>query len=262
MSLERRAVLKGVATLTVGDRVVGTSGAAGDDPGDAGSASRRSDGVRAVQGLDTELSPGVTLFDLNGDGEYTARVEQASGAPLDDAHPQPIRVTSNGHSTVDFATSIVAPSAETTLGGLDELAYDYYEGPNNANPDRGGAAAPDETFLVVENADGRHGMYLTYDGGPTEEWATFDVLARIRGDTAGTSGWFEYTAVEGGYDGRNFDNVVRRFGEDARLVRVGVGHGDAVNPATLDVYFDNLVVNGTASRFPVSVAKRVSQGAL
>lgn len=249
MNRERRAVLNGVAALTVGG-VAATSRAVGTDG--------------TTQTLNTALPPGVTLFDLNGDGEYAATVAEAAEGPRDDAHPRPIHVTSNGRSTVDFAASIVAPSAGTTLGGLGELTYDYYEGPNNVNPDGEGGLAPDQTFLVVENADGRHGVYLTYDAGgdPAETWTTFDVLARMAGDTAGTSGWFEYTAIEEGYDGRSFGDVIERFGEDARLLRVGVGHGDAVNPATLDLYYDNLVVDGTRYQFPVSVAQRVSQTAL
>ncbi|WP_435175972.1 hypothetical protein [Halorussus sp. AFM4] len=263
----RRAVLRGLAALT---GVAGASGAAAGESAvrradDERTAVRNRDGARAGlarQQIDTSLPPGVTLFDLNGDGTYTARVEAAPEAMRDEAHPRPIHVTSGGNSTVDYAASIAEPSAGTTLGELDRLAYDYYEGANNVNPDGSGALAPDQTFLVVENDDGRHGMYLTYGGGgdePTREWRTFDVLARMRGDTAGTSGWFEYTETEQGYEGRTFDDVVSRFGADARLVRVGVGHGDAVNPATLDVYYDNLAVGGTTTRFPVSVAKRVDR---
>ncbi|MFC4447669.1 hypothetical protein [Halorussus aquaticus] len=272
MNRERRAVLRGVAALT--GAAVGSGGAVGsgaavgsetavgsDSTADAATTGDSGPNDRtARQEVDTSLSPGVTLFDLNGDGAYTATVEAAAESMRDDAHPRPIHVTSDGNSTVDYAASIAAPSAETTLGGLGSLSYDYYEGPNNVNPDDSGGLAPDETFLVVENGDGRHGMYLTYDAGgdPAEEWATFDVLARMRGDTGGTSRWFEYTAVESGYDGRTFDDVVARFGEDARLVRVGVGHGNAVNPATLDLYYDNLVVDGTTKRFPVSVTKRTA----
>lgn len=273
MNRERRAVLRGVGALA--GAAVGASGMAvgaseetladsatgENESGRSGS----SDGARSsAQEIDTSLPAGVTLFDLNGDGEYTATVAEAAEEMRDDAHPRPVHVTSEGRSTVDFAASIVAPSAETTLGGLDELTYDYYEGPNNVNQDGSGGIAPDQTFLVVENADGRHGMYLTYDANgdqPTEEWATFDVLARMRGDTAGTSRWFEYTPTEEGYAGRTFDDVLGRFGEDARLVRAGIGHGNAVDPATLDVYYDNLVIGGTTEQFPVSVEKRVSQAA-
>ncbi|MFC7082476.1 hypothetical protein [Halorussus caseinilyticus] len=257
MNRERRAVLRGIAALTVG--AVG-SGAAAENgvTAERGPAADGASAPSARQEVDTSLAPGVTLFDLNGDGSYTATVEAGDDA-RDEAHPRPIHVTSGGNSTVDYAASIAAPSSETTLGGLGELAYDYYEGPNNVNPDDSGALAPDETFLVVENADGRHGMYLTADaGGGDERWTTFDVLARMRGDTAGTSRWFEYTETEGG-ESATFDDVIARFGDDARLVRVGVGHGNAVNPATLDLYYDNLVIDGRTSRFPVSVTKRVSQ---
>ncbi|NHN59873.1 MULTISPECIES: hypothetical protein [Halorussus] len=274
----RRAVLRGLAALT---GVAGASGAVAGDRTTTRTADDRRTPTRgavaeraaigsaddargrsARQQVDTDLPPGVTLFDLNDDGAYTARVEAAPEAMRDDAHPRPIHVTSGGNSTVDYAASIAEPSAGTTLGGLDRLAYDYYEGPNNVNRDGSGALAPDQTFLVVENDDGRHGMYLTYGGGgeaPTEEWRTFDVLARMRGQTGGTSGWFEYTETEDGYEDRSFDDVVARFGADARLVRVGVGHGDAVNPTTLDVYYDNLAVGGTTTRFPVDVAKRVDR---
>jgi hypothetical protein len=279
MNRERRAVLRGAAALTVGSGVVGTGRAVGDGhAGDDGSgrtdrqteASERTDASSSsgperrasrVQQFDTALPPGVTLFDLNGDGEFTATVEDASEERRDDAHPRPIHVTSTGRSTVDFAASIVEP-AQTTLGGLERLTYDYLEGADNGG--RGGSegVAPDQTFAVVENADGRHGTYLSYDAdSPAGEWATFDVLARLTGDTEGTSRWFEYTAVEEGYDGRTFDDAVARFGEDARLVRIGVGHGNAVEPTTLDVYYDNLVVNETTERFPVEVANRVAHSA-
>jgi hypothetical protein len=216
--------------------------------------------------VDTELSPGVTLFDLSGDGAYTATVEQAA-PESDGGRSGAIHVTSGGSSTVDYATSVAEPPEGTTLGDLGELRYDYYEGADNVNPDAdGGGFAPDETFLVVENDDGRHGTYLTYndagdgggDGEPGEEWLTFDVLARMQGDTGGTTGWFEYTEVEEGYSGRSFENVVERFGEDAELIRVGVGHGNAVNPATLDLYYDELVVGGDSLGFPSEVVKRTS----
>lgn len=270
MNRERRAVLKGIAALTgvaVGSgTAVGSSFGVGSStansprvPGDGGAPvgdSGSDEGRTSNQQVDTSLPPGVTLFDLNDDGAYTATVEAAPEEIQDDEHPEPIHITSNGNSTVDYAASIAAPETETTLGGLNELTYEYYEGPDNLGQSEG---APDETFLVVENDDGRHGMYLTYDAdADAEQWATFDVLARMQGDTAETSGWFEYTDIEDDYSGQNFDDVFGRFGADARLVRVGVGRGDAVSPATLDVFYDNLVVNGTANRFPTSVAKRVS----
>jgi hypothetical protein len=246
MNRERRAVLKGIAALT--------GVAVGSGPAVGSSRIGLSN-----QQVNTSLPTGVTLFDLNDDGAYTATVEATSEEMQDESHPRPIHITSNGNSTVDYAVSVAAPDAETTVGGLDELAYDYYAGPENTNPDDSGGVAPDQTFIVVENEDGRHGMYLSYDGGGDgEQWDTFDVLARMQGDTAGTSRWFEYTDIEEGYGGETFDNVVERFGEQATLVRVGVGHGNAVNPATLDVFYDNLVVNGATGRFPTSVAKRVS----
>ena len=267
MNWERRAVLKGVVGL-VGGAVWGGTAAGKDGTDESGPGGNRGVGGgrqagsnrgAANQEVDTSLPPGVTLFDLNDDGAYTARVEEAPAEMRDDDHPGPIHVTSGGNSTVDYAASIAAPETEPTLGGLTELTYDYYEGPDNSNPDSSGGIAPDQTFVVVENDDGRHGAYLTYDaGGDGGQWDTFDVLARMRGDTAGSSRWFEYTAIEEGYDGQTFDNVVERFGDEALVVRVGVGHGNAVNPATLDVFYDNLVVNGTTTRFPTSVAKRVS----
>ncbi|WP_158055996.1 twin-arginine translocation signal domain-containing protein [Halorussus halophilus] len=209
-------------------------------------------GLVSSQQVDTSLPPGAVLFDLNDDGSFDAEVTAGSDSVRDDAHPNPVHVTSGGNSTVDYAASVVEPDGELRLGDVQQLSYDYYEGPNNAGP------APDDTFLVVENGDGRHGMYLSFDAdAPSEQWQTHDVAARIRGDTEGTSGWFEYTAVEGG-DDRNFDNVVERFGEDARLVRVGIGRGDAVEPATLDVFYDNLRINDATREFPTSISKRVA----
>jgi len=248
MDWSRREVLKAAAASAVaggGLTATGTGSA-------AATAGRRETplGGAARQRVETSLPPGAVLFDLDGDGEYGATVERAPEAAVDDAHPQPIRITSDDHETVDYAASVLRPDASPALGDLDALSYDYYAG-----PDDGGV--PDETFLVVENDDGRHGMYLTYhDGGAPEEWRTHDVLARAGGDTAGTSGWFEYTPVEGDPDGRTFDDVVERFGPSARLVRLGVGRGDGVDPVALDASYGRAVVGDRTYQLPVSVAQR------
>lgn len=277
MNRERRAVLRGVAALTgatVGGALTGEtvwSGAiigasAASDEGtenrqDEGDENRQDEGAESQQ-IDTSLPPGVTLFDLDGDGAFTATVEQAPAEMQDDAHPGPIHVTSQGRQTTDFAASVVEPDGEVTLGDVDRLTYDYYEGADNASGrGRAGAAAPGQTFVVVENDDGRHGAYLVHDPNadrPREEWLTDDVLARLQGDTAGTSGWFEYTEIEADYDGETFDDFVGRFGTDARLSRVGVGLGSAANPSTLDAFYDNLSVDDATRRFPTEVANRVS----
>jgi hypothetical protein len=215
------------------------------------------------------LPPGVTQFDLDGNGEFDATVERAPAAMRDDAHPNPIHVTSDGRSTVDYAASVAEPPQSTTLGDLDELAYEYYERSSGASEGTedgaeatsgDGLSGPGETFLVVENGDGRHGAYLTANSasGASEQWQAIDVLAAVRGDGARASGWFEYTDVESGYDGQRFRDAVSRFGADARLVRVGIGRGDAVTPTTLDALYDNLTVNGETTQFPISVANRVS----
>jgi hypothetical protein len=259
----RRAVLRGIAALT--GTVVGSGSAFAEKR-----ASDRSIG----QQVDTSLPPGVTLFDLDGDGKFDATVERAPAEMQDESHPGPIHVTSGGRSTVDYAASIAEPPEATTLGDLDELSYEYYERPDDGSgegtddgsdgesvdgPD-GGASGPGETFLVVENDDGRHGMYLTADAaeGAGGQWQTLDVLARVQDGSSGSNGWFEYTEVESGYDGQRFGDAVSRFGVDARLVRVGVGRGDAVTPTTLDAFYDNLTVDGETGRFPDSVANRVS----
>jgi hypothetical protein len=243
---DRREILRGIAALagTIG----GTSTASGN--------------LFAGQKVALSLPTGVVLFDLNGDGEYVATVERASISIRDDAHPRPIHVTSNGQETVDYAASIVEPESRVRLGDLDRLTYDYYEGTADGGSDAAGSA-PGETFLGVENDDARHGMYLTYDAGTdAEQWQTHDVLARMNGDTEGTSRWFEYTSREEGYECQTFDDVIERFGPEARLVRVGVGHGNAVAPTSLDVFYDSLVVNDGTRSFPASVAKRVSRAAV
>lgn len=236
MDCDRRAVLKAAVAVGLSGGAVGATSPA---------AAER-------QAVDTSLPPGVVLFDLGDDGEYGATVERAADAVGDDDRPEPIRVTSEGRETVDYAASVLRPDGDPALGDLDALSYDYYAGPDD--PD-----VPDETFLVVEDGDGRHGMYLTYhDGGPAEEWRTHDVLARATGDTAGTSGWFEYTSLEGDADERTFDDVVGRFGADARLVRFGVGRGDGVDPVVLDAFYGRAVVGDRTYRFPASVARRRS----
>ena len=265
---DRRAVLKGVG-------VTGLAGAVGILGGVGGAGA--TGGRAATQEVDTSLPPGAVLFDLDGDGAYDATVERAPESLAGDARPNPIRITSRDRATVDYAASVVEPEGHPALGDLDRLSYDYYAGPaDGTGGDAGGGTtdsdggegsedgggegsggggdggAPDETFLVVENDEGRHGAYLTYhDGGAAERWRTHDVLARATGDTAGTSGWFEYTD-----DGGTFDDVVGRFGADARLVRVGVGRGDGVAPTTLDAAYGGLVVNDRRYRFPVEVARR------
>jgi hypothetical protein len=256
----RRAVLRGVAALT--GTVVGCGSVVGAS-GSALGARRATDKNASSQQVGTSLPPGVTLFDLDGDGRFDATFERASAEMRDEAHPDPIHVTSGERSTVDYAASIAEPPQPTTLGDLDELSYEYYEGPDDGRSggDSGaGLSGPGETFLVVENDDGRHGMYLDGGGtdGASEQWQTIDVLARMRGDAAGTDGWFEYTDIESGYDGQRFGDAVSRFGADARLLRVGVGRGDAVTPTTLDAFYDNLTVGGETGRFPDSVANRVA----
>lgn len=252
MNRERREVLRAIAALTGAGVGSGVAVGTGSESGKA-----------TNQGIDTELPPGVVLFDLNGDGEFTARVERTPPEAGDDEHRNAIHITSGGRETVDFAASVVEPRGRVTLGDLARLRYDYYEGTDNGDDRRqAGAAAPGQTFVVVENADGRHGAYLTYDHAtddrPAGEWLTHDVYARLTGDTAGTSGWFEYTPIETGYEGKTFDDFVGRFGTDARLLRVGVGLGSAANPTTLDVFYDALTIDGETRRFPVSVEKRVA----
>jgi len=244
MDWARREVLKAAAATAVAGGALTATGSA------SASGQETPLGSAARQQVDTSLPPGAVLFDLNDDGEYSATVERADEAVADDAHPQPIRIGSDGHETVDYAASILRPDGDPALGDLDELAYDYYAGPEDDG-------VPDETFLVVENADGRHGMYLTFhDGDAPEEWRTHDVLARANGDTGGTTGWFEYTSVEGDADERTFDDVVERFGASARLVRFGVGRGDGVDPTVLDASYGRVVVDDRTYRFPVSVAQR------
>jgi hypothetical protein len=246
----RRAVLRGIAALT--GAVVGSGSAF---------ARKRTATRRFDQQVDASLPPGVTLFDLDGDSAFDATVERAPPEMQDDAHPNPIHVTSKGRSTVDYAASVAEPAESTTLGDLEELSYEYYVGRDDGagGESDGGPSALGETFLVVENDDGRHGMYLTPDGaGGREQWRTVDALALVQGDTGGATGWFEYTEIESGYDGQRFADAVGRFGADARLVRVGVGRGDAVTPTTLDAFYDNLAVDGQTGRFPDSVANRVS----
>ncbi|USZ67609.1 hypothetical protein NGM10_12835 [Halorussus salilacus] len=241
MDRERRAVLKATGLLGGTALLGGATGVVGPT---------------VAQEVDTELPPGVVLFDLDGDGEYDAEVEAAPESMRGGDRTRPIHVTSRGRATVDYAASVVRPEGEVSLGDLDRLAYDRYRGPEDGS---GEGDAADETFLVVENDDGRHGMYLTDETDPgSEEWQTSDVLARVNGNTGGTSGWFEYTEIEDGYEGQTFDDAVARFGSEARLVRVGVGHGNAVTPTVLDAFFANLVVGGQRYEFPTSVARRAS----
>ncbi|WP_135828183.1 hypothetical protein [Halorussus halobius] len=265
MDGERRAVLRGI---------VGVAGIAVGSG--ASSAAVESDGTgRVGRQVDARLRSGVTLFDLDGDGEYATTVERASEPIRDDDHPEPIRVTSGGRSTVDYAVSVAEPPTGTTLGGLDGLSYDYYVGADeeiSGNTDgttSGGADSEylsGDPFLVVENDDGRHGASLDLGGagssgdrsGSTDEgWSTVDVLSPATGGT-GERRWYEYTPVEDGYDGESFDDAVERFGEGARLALVGVGCGNAVTPTRLDAAFGNLVVDDETVRLPTAVANRVS----
>ncbi|WP_134671424.1 hypothetical protein [Halorussus marinus] len=249
MDWSRREVLKAAAATAVTGGWLTARGTG------SGVATASSDGREPVanavrQRVDASLPPGAVLFDLDDDGEYGATVERAAEPVADDAHPRPVRITSDGRETVDYAASVLRPDGAPALGDLDALSYDYYAG-----PDDGGV--PDETFLVVETDSGRHGMYLTYhDGDAGGEWRTHDVLARATGDTGGTSGWFEYTSVEGDADGRTFDDAVERFGPDARIVRFGVGRGDGVDPVALDASYGAAVVGDRTYRFPAAVAQR------
>lgn len=244
MDRERRTILKGIATATT--TLAASRGI------DRATARPRS------QQVETELTEGVTLFDLNDDGNYAAQVESAPESVADADRAGAIRVTSEGRETVDYATTIVAPNGAPRLGDLERLSYEFYEGPENQSSE-GGAAAPGETFVVVENEDGRHGMYLSSGanaGG--EQWQSVDVLSLLRGQTGNTDGWFEYTDLEAGYESQRFSNAIEQFGPDATLALVGIGRGNAVTPTTLDVSYANLRINGESRQFPTSVAERVS----
>lgn len=306
MEWERRGVLRRVAALAG----VGLGGATGftvgsapataveSEPGHAVERRRGGPTDRARQRVDADLPAGVTLFDLDGDGEYAVTVERAGAAVRDDDHPRPVHATSGGRSTVDYALAAVEPPAGTTLGGLGELSYDYRgsagvtasaatgggtttdggTATGESDPGDGSAAGPTpgEVFVVVETGDGRHGAYCSVDAAPGAggEWRTVDVLARLRGEggdagggddavgggnegDAGDGRWYEYT----GDNRESFDDALARFGPDARLRRVGVGVGDAVEPTAVDAYYGGPMIDGTARRFPVEVVNRVSRGA-
>jgi hypothetical protein len=191
-----------------------------------------------------------------------------------------VHITSDGKSTQDYTHSIVnVRDRNLSIDEVSEdtrVAFDYYEGPKNER------AAPDEVFLVVakrtqeQGSFDRTGTYVavqTFNDGldpdpssvscenDNKGWRTQNVSAEMRSEEGG---WSDLrigqpfpedlmrgeaqavveTARQLRDEGTGFESVVERYGEEAQLLAVGIGHGFTTQQTVLDVYYDDLVITG------------------
>ncbi|GAB3322348.1 CalY family protein [Haloplanus salinarum] len=203
---------------------------------------------------------GITRFDTGGDGNYDADVELVDD-PVDSG--KVAHATSGGEATNDYVTTGVS-LPEPTLGDLTDdptnptttLTYQYYEGANN------GTSAPDELYLLIEEADGtRHVVYHTSntdDSGGADGWATRNVHREIAGNPDPEDNpnfnWFELTDggvnTVGNADGTDLSDV---YGDDAVVLSMAAGRGTLGGGDTLDVYYRNPAVGGSlVGSFPTA----------
>jgi len=201
---------------------------------------------------------GVTRIDFNGDGNYDSDVELAAdpaGGGGKVAH-----ATSDGTATADYVTTGVSLDPAPTLGDLTDdpsnptttLTYEYYGGANNGN------SAPDEVYLLIEEADGtRNVVYHTSnDGAPTgQTWEVRNVHREIAGNPDPEDNpnynWFEIGGGSlGSADGTDLSDV---YGDDAVVLAMAAGRGTTGGGDVLDTYYRNPQVGGeSAGSFPTS----------
>ncbi|WP_257299627.1 SipW-dependent-type signal peptide-containing protein [Haloarchaeobius sp. FL176] len=159
---------------------------------------------------------GVNRFDVNQDGSWDVDFELADDPAGNNR--KVAKATSGGQQTEDYASSVV--SVCETIGDIDSLTYQYYEGDENTN------ANPDEVVLLIQEADGtQHVVFRTAgsanNSNPTEDtWQTRDVGAELSG---GVSGWHEIEDG-GGYSG--ISDPETEYGSDATVLSMGAGVGN------------------------------------
>jgi len=202
---------------------------------------------------------GVTRFDTGGDGSYDADIElvdDPAGGSGRVAH-----ATSGGVATNDYVTTGVSLPSEPTLGDLTDdptnptttLTYEYYGGPEN------GTSAPDEVYLLIEEADGtRHVVYrASNDGAPADEtWKTRNVHREVAGNPDNNAGFNWMNISTGGTNiggGGPTSDLSDTFGDDAVVLAMAAGRGTTGGGDTLDTYYRNPSVGGSSvGSFPAA----------
>lgn len=181
-----------------------------------------------------------------------------------------LHVTSDGTSTMDYGHSMVNVVSRlderVTLGELDGLTFDYYEGGHN------GGNVPDEVFVTLLTPGDELKLAVRTigaTGGPP--WREFDVLSDIENNAYSvlsigftdlqTSELAQQTAVQ--LRDHPDERVVLtgpNAYRDATLVGVGVGAGNTRADTVIDRYYDDLTVewgsnsaNSESFDFPATV---------
>lgn len=201
---------------------------------------------------------GTGVLDGNDDCRRQTHLHD-DGDPGADGREAVVHLTSHDRSTADYALAVV-DIGDVDLTDVAQLEFDYYEGPNNSD------AAPDEVWLVIENESGRHIVYRTFNDGSmtqAEEWRTQDVTPAL---TDSDRPWVAVEISEPVTDPRRAldqltaddlaevgTNLTATYGANATVLAVGVGHGAPLaGPTVVDLYVDELIVNGQSFEFPLS----------
>lgn len=212
----------------------------------------------ATFGAATTAQSGTHFADVDQNGQFDLHLHAADD-PAANGRTGVVHATSHGESTYDYATSWVQLDQTVALGDAASttLAYDYYEGSNNAN------SAPDEVWLAINDSGTTHYVYQAWDSG-LSGWNTRNVSAEVAGDVT-HNGWSEQ--IDGGSNQALANDLAQEYGADAEILAVGFGKGAPQSGGTVsDVYYDNLEAGSTTYEFPTptegTVAKADTSGAL
>jgi len=175
-----------------------------------------------------------------GDETYDVDVELVDAPGTSPPQSQVAHITSGGTSTLDYATTAVSVDGQPTLSDINSLTYDYYGGASNEG------SAPDEVFLLLEEADGTQTVVGQSfgDGSPSgQSWNTRDVASEF-----GSGGWFSFETNSDGViedsdsDSAHYDvfgSLTGNFDASAtRVLGMAAARG-STSGAILDLYVAN-----------------------
>lgn len=158
-----------------------------------------------------------------------------------------VHITSDGTETRDYA-AIILPTGGLALGQLESMSYEYYEQPQNTT------TAPDEVWLLLvtgaEESRKQHILGQSFnDGAGAQRWRKRDVYAEITGEVEHNE-WIEMISTQN-FVSRDA-NLIERYGEHARVVRVALGIGGAMTlgKTVTNLYLDNFEINGDVKGLP------------
>lgn len=195
---------------------------------------------------------GATVIDISEKG--TSDIELARvDDPASGRRTDVVQASSGGTATNDYAISMRnIPDINLSDIGSGDITFDYYGGAYNTE------SAPDEVWVVVDdpNGDKRLFYHAGNDGAPdAQTWKTRDVGAEISGDGSALNAgfnWFE--AAPGDMTASAPDNGGLAKDVSGKVEAVGFGRGTTSGGDTIEVYYDNLVVNGQSYKFrPISL---------